>query len=288
MARLNAASAKQASKRTRIPFGVPTLDSRFGGIPSGSAGLLCGSPDAGVDAFAYTTAAQSMIARHHPGFYKGKLPATRETLPDQVTYVALNRDLPHVLHEMDEVLSSRQFNVLVESMDVVDYSDRFADAMGLTGVARDAATGEDRPAAGAGDAGFAELLADVTGTVSDAAADGDLVLIDSVTELERAKHCGLDWADALRFLVGLRRAAADTDGLVLASFHRRPDSVRSGESVNTALHGCLYFYTNDEGQRARKTMRVGSFRGSLSKRHEVVYDTQVTNAGFKVKSTRNI
>jgi len=55
-----------APGETRIPFGFRALDSRFEGMPPGSAVFLTGEPDAGGDAYAHTSAAMLMLSRYHP------------------------------------------------------------------------------------------------------------------------------------------------------------------------------------------------------------------------------
>jgi hypothetical protein len=70
--------------------------------------------------------------------------------------------------------------------------------------------------------------------------------------------------------------------------HARPETVRADEITNTALHGCLHFYTNDSGTNAKKTMRIGEFGGALSRRRQVVYDTQVGDSGVTVSSNRRV
>jgi hypothetical protein len=62
----------------------------------------------------------------------------------------------------------------------------------------------------------------------------------------------------------------------------------SDERLDAVLDGGVYFYANDEGDRAEKTMRVGEFGGALSRRKQVVYGTSVGDAGFAVKTSRRI
>jgi KaiC/GvpD/RAD55 family RecA-like ATPase len=279
-----ASRAKRASRTVpRLPFGFPTLDGRFRGVPAGSAVLLGGAPDAGTDAFAYTRAAALMTTKHFPGLGRGSLDAAaREALPERVHYVTLDRDRRHVLHQMDSVLDARRFNTLVEHLTVTDLSEAYLDAAPVPEQFRttDAADRE-----GVADfSAFLDRLADeIAGSEST-----DLVVLDSVTALRRATEYGLDWGEVIGFLAGLRNVAAESNGLVDVLYHARPDDVRSDERINTVLDGGVYFYANDEGDRAEKTMRVGEFGGALSRRRQVVYETSVTDSGFKVKSSRRI
>lgn len=97
--------AKSVSAGVRlIPFGMPALDAGLGGLPSGTATLLAGTPDAGGDAFVYTHAAQLMLARHEPGLYPTDVSRYRDTLPDRVVSLTFRTKARHVLNAMDEVL----------------------------------------------------------------------------------------------------------------------------------------------------------------------------------------
>jgi archaellum biogenesis ATPase FlaH len=287
------AVAKRASRSVgRVPFGSPALDGRFSGIPAGSAVLLAGAPDAGTDAFAYTHAAALLTARYYPGLYDGRV-ADPDCLPDAVHYVTLDRSRRHLLHEMDAVLGARQFNTLTDHLHVEDHSEAFLDLLPMPAPLRRA--GRDGPsprkaspdADGDAPATFDALLTDVSDHLVSVAA-GDLVVFDSLTALTGASAFGLSEGTVLGFLGGLRRAAEAWGGLVAVVHHARPETVRADEVINTALHGCLYFYTNDSGMHAQKTMRVGEFGGALSRRRQVVYDTAVSDAGFTVSSSRRV
>jgi KaiC/GvpD/RAD55 family RecA-like ATPase len=274
--------AKRLSRSVpRLPFGFPTLDGRFRGVPAGTAVLLGGAPDAGTDAFAYTRAAALMTYKHFPGFAGGSLdPEVREALPERVRYVTVDRDRRHVLHQMDSVLSARRFNTLVEHLEVVDLSGAYLDAAPVPDPLR---RGDD----GADTGSMTDFLDDLAAHVAD--ADGrSLVVLDSVTALRRATEYGLDWGEVVGFLAGVRDLVARRGSLADLLYHARPESIRSDERLNTVLDGGVYFYANDEGDRAEKTMRVGEFGGALSRRKQVVYETSVGDAGFAVKTSRRI
>ncbi|MFC5970013.1 RAD55 family ATPase [Halomarina salina] len=279
--------AKRASRSIgRIPFGSPTLDGRFKGIPAGSSVLLVGAPDAGTDAYAHTHAASLMTARYYPGLYDGRI-LYPDILPDEVHYVTLDRSRNHLLHQMDAVLGARRFNTLTEHLHVKDFSDRFLDLAPIPTTLRQAGRKEERSGDRDGSDTFDEFLADISDYLV-SVGDGNMIVFDSLTALHGATAYDLSMADVRGFLSGLRSAAESWDGLVSMLHHARPDTVRADEIVNTALHGCLYFYTNDSGTNAQKTMRIGEFGGALSGRRQVVYDTKVTDTGFSISSNRRV
>jgi hypothetical protein len=286
------ARAKQLSNSIgRIPFGFPTLDSRFNGLPSGTATLLVGAPDAGTDAFAYTHAAQLLLLKHAPRYTDKKLSdAVRQRIPGNVHYVSLNHSPERILNGMDAVLSARQFNILSEHLEISDFSDDFFDLAPVPDPLRRAAheaEADELPEKPATEASFERLLERLAEHLEGVGED-TLIFIDSLTAFERGRHFGVEWGHVLGLLEGLRHAAAEWGGIVNVLYHARPEKVRSDETINTALDGCLYFYVNDRGTNAEKTMRIGDFNGALSRRHQVVYDTEVGETGFSISSSRNV
>lgn len=283
------ARAQQLSNRVgRIPFGFPTLDGRFDGIPAGTASLLAGSPDAGTDAFAYSHAARLMQLKHGNSRSVGQM--VQDRIPETVHYVSLNHSRSRILHGMDAVLGPGQFNLLVEHLSITDLSDEFFDVAPVPDALRLAA--DETPAAEldatpGSEASFEQFL-DNLATHLETIGDDNLVILDSLTAFQRARHFGMDWGNALGLLEGLRHAASEWGGLVDVLYHARPEQVRNDETTNTALDGSFYFYTNDRGTRAQKTMRVGDFNGSLSRGQQVVYDTRVTDDGFQIGASRSI
>jgi hypothetical protein len=188
---------------------------------------------------------------------------------------------------MDSVLSPRQFNALVDHLSVLDLSEELLGIAPMAGdlqrAARDSGAGDTTSS----ESSFEGLFDAVADRLREAGPDA-VVIVDSLTALERATEFGLDWGRVVGFLSGLRAAAGQWGGLVTVLYHARPEHVRSDHTVNSALDGCIYFYANDEGTSAAKTMRIGEFGGALSRRHQVVYKTQVGERGFTVSTTRGL
>lgn len=292
MENISPPDAKSVSASVRpIPFGMPALDGTLGGLPSGTTSLLAGAPDAGADAFAYTHAAQLMLARHDPGLYPADVSKIRETLPDRVVYVSLGTDGKHVLNAMDQVLDQYQFDRLVEHLTLLDYSRPFLDFVDTP-----RAFEEESPPDGPlgtierkveGGETFADLVETVAGELDDVAEDA-IVIIDSLSDLYLARRFGLDERLLLGFLVGLREQAVEWNGLVHVRYDRQAEGVRADQLLNSLLHGNIYFYANDQGFETYQTMRVGSFGGALDREQQVVFRTHVGDAGFRVKTTKKI
>jgi hypothetical protein len=284
--------AKSVSAGVRpIPFGMPTLDSALGGLPSGTATLLAGAPDAGSDAFVYTHIAQLMLARYSPGLYPSDVSRYVDALPEKVVYVSLGTHGRRVIHAMDAVLDQYQFDTTIEHLELLDYTPTFLDLLPLP-AAFDKPGREGGPMAAierkAPDVdSFGDLLEAVAADIDDVADDA-VVVVDALNDIYRARRFGLDEETLLGFLIGLRESAADWDGLVHVRYERQAEAVRAEEVLNSLMHGNVYFYSNDQGFETYRTMRVGSFGGALDREEQVVYRTIVGDAGFNVKSTKKI
>jgi hypothetical protein len=284
--------AKSVSAGVRpIPFGMPTLDSALGGLPSGTATLLAGAPDAGSDAFVYTHIAQLMLARYDPGLYPSDVSRYVDALPEKVVYVSLGTHGRRVIHAMDAVLDQYQFDTTIEHLELLDYTPTFLDLLPLP-AAFDKPRQEGGPMAAierkAPDVdSFGDLLEAVAADIDDVADDA-VVVVDALNDIYRARRFGLDEETLLGFLIGLRESAADWDGLVHVLYDRQAEAVRAEQVLSSLMHGNVYFYSNDQGFETYRTMRVGSFGGALDREEQVVYRTIVGDAGFNVKSTKKI
>lgn len=278
-----------------IPFGIPGLDGNVRGIPTGSSVLLAGASDAGGDAFTYTSLATLMLAKHRPDLVRGSIARRSEAIPDSVTYITLSHDRNHVYSELDAVLDGYQFETLTEHMTVADFSQRFMELLPVPPALFDArrsdrdieAPEDDEPeAAEPDDETFRDLLDDIAERVTD--DTNDIVVIDSLTDLDRAREFGLSQGRIVAFLVGLREAVVNWGNVAFVKFDRPAAEVRKDDRVHGLLHGSVYFYSNDKGFETYRTMRVGSFGGALDTERQTVFESLVGPTGFRAKATKKI
>lgn len=278
-----------------IPFGVRGLDSDVRGVPTGSSVLLAGAPDAGGDAFTYTSLARLMLARHRPDEVSHTLADRAEDVPDGVTYVTLSHDREHVYSEMDAVLDDRQFETLVEHLTIADFPQRFMDLLPVPDAlyhARrrtsdiESPKADEPPDEAVDEDTFNEFLEDVSETL--AASSDDLLVVDSVADLERATEFGLTRAHEHAFLLGLRDAVVNWGSVAYVKHDRRAAEVRTDPAIHGLLHGHVYFYSNDEGYTTYRTVRVGSFGGALDAKRQIVFDSIIDDDGFRAKATKKI
>jgi len=293
-----------------MPFGVSELDGNHLGIPTGSAVLLAGAQDAGTAAFTYTSLARLMQARHRPSSVPDRLAERREPIPDHVTYLSVTKDREHIYTELEAVLSDVQFETLTENLTVVDFSQRFLELLPVPPTLFDerrpaeegisdhtAAEGDDTvmaPEEDGDDAvddpiedeSFGELLDDIGARLAE--ARGDLLVVDSLSDLRRATNFGLGAGRDIAFLAGLREAVVNWESVAYVKYDRRAGEARSDPSVQGLLHGALYFYSNDQGVETYRTMRVGSFGGALDTDRQMVFESVVGDSGFRAKATKKI
>lgn len=277
-----------------IPFGIPGLDGQVRGIPTGSTVLLAGASDAGGDAFTYTSLATLMLAKHRPEMVPNGIARRSEAIPDSVTYITLSHDREHVYSELDAVLDGYQFDTLTDNMTVADFSQRFMELLPVPDSlfdARRSAADIEQPDAEPPDSEpdeetFEKLLADISERVADAA--GTLIVIDSLTDLERATEFGLPQNHEVAFLMGLREAVVNWGTVAFVKLDRPAGDVRSDELIHGLLHGSVYFYSNDKGFETYRTMRVGSFGGALDTERQTVFESLIGPTGFRAKATKKI
>jgi hypothetical protein len=300
----SASAARELSESVDyIPFGIRGLDGDVRGIPTGSCVLLAGAPDAGGDAFTYTSLARLMAAKHRPETVPSDLAEQAEHIPESVTYLTLTHDREHVYSEVDAVLDDDSFDVLTDHMTVADYSQRFMDLLpvpsalfearresgdGPDGTSQlAAAEGDDEPADPDPDLEtFRDLLDDVSDRLADARSN--LIVIDSLSDLERATEFGLPRNHELAFLIGLREAVVNWGTVAFVKYDSRAAEVRQNDTIHGLLHGHIYFYSNDEGYTTYRTVRVGSFGGALDTKRQTVFDSIIDEHGFRAKATKKI
>jgi hypothetical protein len=133
-----------------------------------------------------------------------------------------------------------------------------------------------------------ERLIDELADHLEAVGEDAVVILNSLTDLQRALEFGLDRADLIAFLVGLRRAVTLWGGLAYVLYHRRADLVRDQEDINAALDGTIYFFYDPKRTTQRRTMSVGAFRGNVEKREQLTFDTGITDHGFTISTSQSI
>ncbi len=279
-------------KLTRIPTGIPTLDSIIrGGLPSGSLVLLTGDVGAGNTEFAYTSAAMLSILKKNPEKYKtvkeqlGVLMTKDEELklPESICYISFSRSKEDIFKELNQAFSPELVSPLSENLTFEDLSKSSIfpcsneDWMSINAMR---SVDEER-----------ELLNKLI-SVLDASASNNLVIIDSLTSLFRACSRFMTWNDMVSFLDELQRKSKKWDGLVYLMLGRGIlESMREEEIMDVA-DGVLVFEWFIEGFSRQQAMYMKKFRGvmpHIARDYIVRFDTMVTNnEGFVVTNVKRI
>lgn len=279
-----------------IPFGIPGLDGSIRGIPTGSSVLLAGASDAGSSAFTYTSLATLMLAKHNSSFVPSTIAGRSENIPESVTYITLSHDRTHVYSELDAVLKGHQFDALTNHLTVADFSQRYMELLPVPSPLFDARRTEDEieppedePAPDSDTAvedTIGELLDDISARIAE--AQDDIIVIDALTDLDRATRFGLSEGRIIAFLMGLQEAVVNWGNVAYVKFDRPASEVRANDLYHGLLHGSIYFYSNDKGFETFRTMRVGSFGGALDTEQQTVFESLVTDSGFRAKATKKL
>ena len=275
----------------RIPFGVPHLDSVVGGgAPQGTVVLLAGEPGAGAREFMHTTAVMNGLARADPDLfelYYGDL-AGSTTLDPAIHYLAFTADAESIRSEMVQTIDGRVVDAAVEEIRFRDFSPEYFQ---LSPVPREWYADGGSTLQDVGDRHSREDVLSALGTYLSRHAAGNIVLIDSLTDLVAAITDEMSWTDIAMVMRGLGKASHRWGGLVLALVSRATlASTELGHLVDAA-DGTLHFEWESGGSRRARTMIVQEFRGVLARLESesiVRFETEITESGFDVSDVRKI
>ncbi len=275
----------------RMPLGVSRLDRMIGGgAPAGSVVLLAGESGAGAREFCYTSAAMNGLLETDPDLfelYYGDLEPGM-TVPEAVHYVSFTDEREAVVTEMGFVMDDDLVDAGMTDVSFVELAEEYFQ---LTPVPTD---------------WYAEGMADITelGTHNDRTdvlevlgeyltehATGNLVVIDSLTDLVAAADDRLGWADLTVLLKGLKRASHRWGGVILLLVNADVlDSTELGR-LKEATDGTLLFEWESGGSERARTLVVEQFRGVLSRLEDediVRFETEIHDGGFDISNVRKI
>jgi KaiC/GvpD/RAD55 family RecA-like ATPase len=278
----------------RLPFGIDRLDQIVeGGAPAGSIVLLSGEAGAGSREFMYTSAVMNGLAQTEDGqdlfdLHYGDLHASTR-LPDEIHYISFTADEDQLREEIsmsmvDEVvqmglepvtfhsLSKHFFHVSPVPRDW--YAEETPDIKNLR------KRHEERE-------GLLTALGDKLGSH----APGNLVVIDSLSDLVATLDENVSWSDVSYLVKGLQKAAHAWGCLILLHVtHETLSATRHGQLVD-ACHGTMRFQWETGGSTRARTLVVKQFRGILSQIEEeniVKFETELGDAGFDISDVRKI
>ncbi|SFC36714.1 RecA-superfamily ATPase, KaiC/GvpD/RAD55 family [Halobiforma haloterrestris] len=275
----------------RLPLGISRLDRIIGGgAPAGSVVLLAGESGAGAREFCYTSALMNGLARVGSDRFDLHYGALEEgtRLPEEIHYVSFTDERDAVENEMSFVVEEQ---LVEDGMETIEFVELAEEYFQLTPVPTD---------------WYAERTTDITnlgnktdrGDVLEAFGDyltehaaGNLVVVDSITDLAAAADDRLDWADLTVLLKGLARASHRWGGVILLLVNSEPLTSTELGRLKESTDGTLLFEWESGGSERARTLVVEQFRGVLSRLEDedvVRFETEIGDAGFDISNVRKI
>ena len=275
----------------RIPFGVSRLDDLIGGgAPGGSMVLLAGESGAGAREFLYTSAAMNGLARTDPDLFDlhyGSLDGSAE-LPPEIHYVSFTADEQYIAREMGDTMDAEIVDAAVPE---IQFRDLAAEYFQFSPVPQGWYSKKTRTVSDLGREGSTDDLLEAFGTYMSNNAQGNLVLIDSVTDLIAARGEAAEWADVAMVMKGLEKASHEWGGLIVALVNTETLSPTELGALIDAASGTFVFEWESGGSQRARTMVVKQFRGVLARLEEeniVQFETDIHEAGFDISDVRKI
>lgn len=276
---------------TRIPFGIPQLDSTMnGGAPPGSVVLLAGEAGAGAREFLYTSAVMNGLATADPDRFDldyGRLPDDAQ-LPDDVHYVSFTAGEPELKRELKQVITPEIVEPAIEHIQFEDFSRSYFQ---LSAVPQSWYTGQRQRLTDLGSRGSRRDTFEALGDYLDANAGGNLILIDSLSDLAALASERMAWKDISVLVKGLRRAARSWDGLILLLLNKEGLSSTEFGMLTGSADGTFVFEWESGGNELSRTMVVKEFRGVLSEIEDediIRFETEIHEGGFDISDIRKI
>lgn len=275
----------------QIPFGISRLDSIVGGgAPPGSVVLLAGQAGAGAREFLYTSATINGLASANPelfDLYYGSVDE-QASIPDEIHYVSFTAGEAELREEIKHTMSSE----LVEAgLSNVEFRDLSSSYFTLSPVPREWYAGERRTINDLSDRTDRRDVLEALGDYLNEHAAGNLVLIDSLTDLLSLDREELSWSDATLLLKGLQKASRAWDGLVLVLVNQESLTQTEMGHLMGSVDGTIAFEWESGGNERTRTMFVKEFRGVLSQieaENIVQFETELHEGGFDVSDVRKI
>ena len=275
----------------RVPFGVSRLDDIVGGgAPPGSVVLLAGEAGAGAREFCYTAATVNGLAHGDSDQFElhyGEV-ADRASVPEEIHYVSFTASGDELRREIEFAMSEDIVRAGVEPVDFADFSQEYFQ---LSAIPREWYTRKTQSITDLGKGGDRRDVLEALGEYLNVNAPGNLVVIDSLTDLARAPNEHLDWSDISLLVKGLQKASRAWDGLILVLVNQEAMTDEHMGSLMGAADGTIAFEWETGGNERDRIMFVRDFRGVLSRLEAediIRFETEIHEGGFDISNVRKI
>ncbi|WP_158055944.1 RAD55 family ATPase [Halorussus halophilus] len=275
----------------RIPFGVSRLDTIVGGgAPPGSVVLLAGEAGAGAREFCYTSATINGLA--HADSEKFELHYgdvdERAAVPDEIHYVSFTASGDELSQEIEYTMDDELVEAGVETVQFEDLSQEYFQ---LSAIPREWYTRETQSITDLGHGSDRRGVLAALGEYLNEHATGNLVLLDSLTDLARAPNEQMSWSDVCMLVKGLQKASREWNGLILLLVNDDALTDQEMGSLTGAADGTINFRWETGGNERDRLMFVQEFRGVLSRLEAediIRFETEIHDGGFDISNVRKI
>ena len=275
----------------RVPFGVSRLDDIIGGgAPPGSVVLLAGDAGAGAREFCYTAATISGLAHADDDLFSlhyGEVD-DRAAVPEAIHYVSFTANRDELRREIEFTMSE---DIVRAGVDAVEFADFSQEYFQLSAIPREWYTRKTQSITDLGRGNDRRDVLEALGEYLNRHASGNLVVIDSLTDLARAPTEQLGWSDISLLVKGLQKASRAWDGLILVLVNREALTDEEMGSLMGAADGTIAFEWETGGNERDRIMFVREFRGVLSRLEEediIRFETEIHDGGFDISNVRKI
>ncbi|CAG0976492.1 MAG: hypothetical protein OIN86_07770 [Candidatus Methanoperedens sp.] len=282
----------------KIPTGIKTFDMNINeGFPAGSVILLLEDVGAGGREFLYTSIYninQMKVSQNDPDQMKRKPknPVDNEIdmmirLPDKICYVSISKSKENILTENAYAFHKGYHEAVRDGLVFKELSDIYfrqsiaqnlwSEKKGITGFDSNS------------DKNILEELSEFLNEN----AKGNIVIIDSLTDLLVNQIDYLNRTDFIMFLKGMVNISKTWNGLVYLILSANIIEKQMQEIINDTVDGVLVFEWFDKGSvKMRRNLYISKFRGlipQLEQNKIAKFETKITyDGGFEVSNVRKI
>jgi KaiC/GvpD/RAD55 family RecA-like ATPase len=280
----------------KIPTGIKTFDVNINeGFPAGSVILILEDVGAGGREFLYTSIYNiSQIISHKNNIdlikKKNKNPGDDETmimLPNKICYVSISKSREDILTENAYAFHKEYYEAIKNGLVFKELSDiyfRHSIAQNLWS--------EKKGIMGFDSGSDKNILEELSEFLNEN-AEGNIVIIDSLTDLMVNEIDYLNKTDFIMFLKGMVNISKTWNGLIYMILSANILEKHMQEIINDVVDGVLVFEWYDKGSvKMRRNLYISKFRGlipQLEQNKIAKFETKITyDDGFEVSNVRKI
>ena len=281
----------------KIPTGIKTFDVNINeGLPAGSVILILEDVGAGGREFLYTSIynISQMISNKNnidPIKRKNKNPGDDENnmiiLPNKICYVSVSKSREDILTENAYAFHKEYYEAINNGLVFKELSDIYfrhsiaqnlwAEKKGIMGF----------------DSGSDKNILEELSEFLNENAKGNIVIIDSLTDLLVNEIDYLNKTDFIMFLKGMVNISKKWNGLIYMILSANILEKHMQEIINDVVDGVLVFEWFDKGSvKMRRNLYISKFRGlipQLEQNKIAKFETKITyDGGFEVSNVRKI